>query len=139
MLWVKAFHIIAMVTWFAGLFYLPRLFVYHAEAHDPLSLQRFKVMESRLYYGITWPGGLMTTILGIWLLWAYMPYLIKMPWLHAKIFLVLLLWGYHLSCGFFLKRFRADKNRHTSRFYRFYNEFPTILLVTIVILVVVKP
>ena len=139
MLWLKAFHIIAMVTWFAGLFYLPRLFVYHAETNDVVSIERFKVMERRLYYGITWPGGLVTTFLGLWLLWSYMPYAMRMPWLHAKLALVLLLWGYHLVCGAFLKRFRYDKNCRTSRFYRIYNEFPTILLIAIVILVVVKP
>ena len=139
MLWVKAFHIIAMVTWFAGLFYLPRLFVYHAEAHDAVSIARFKVMERRLYYGITWPGGLSTTILGLWLLWGYMPYTMHMLWLHIKLGLVLLLWGYHWVCGVFLKRFRDDKNCRSSRFYRVYNELPTLLLIAIVILVVVKP
>ncbi len=139
MLWVKAFHIIAMVTWFAGLFYLPRLFVYHADTHDHLSLERFKIMESRLYYGITWPGGILTTVLGIWLLLEYMPYFLRMPWLHTKLLLVFFIWIYHLTCGFFLKRFREGKNAHTSRYYRFFNELPTVLLLAIVILVVVKP
>lgn len=139
MLWVKAFHIIAMVTWFAGLFYLPRLFVYHAEASDALSVARFKVMERRLYYGITWPGGLVTTFLGGGLLWRYMPYAIQMPWLHAKLALVVMLWIYHLGCGFFLKRFRDNLNVRSSYFYRIYNELPTVLLIGIVILVVVKP
>ena len=74
MLWVKAFHVIAMVAWFAGLFYLPRLFVYHTDAADKISLERFKVMERRLYYGITWPAALITTVLGIWLLSFMLPY-----------------------------------------------------------------
>ncbi len=139
MLWIKAFHIIAMVTWFAGLFYLPRLFVYHVDAKDTISLERFKMMERRLYYGITWPGAMLTTVLGVWLLWAYMPDAIKMPWLHAKLALVVLLWLYHWKCGAFLKRFREGSNCHSSRFYRFFNELPTILLLAIVILVVVKP
>lgn len=140
MLWVRAFHIIAMVAWFAGLFYLPRLFVYHAEAKDKISLARFKVMERRLYYGITWPAGIMTTALGLWLLtplWS--SYYHKAPWMHAKLGFVVLLWGYHLVCGWFVKQFKHDKNTKGSRFYRIFNELPTLLLIGIVILVVVKP
>ena len=88
MLWVKAFHVIAMVAWFAGLFYLPRLFVYHTDAADKISLERFKVMERRLYYGITWPAALITTVLGIWLLSFMLPYYQKAVWMHVKLGLV---------------------------------------------------
>lgn len=140
MLWVKAFHIIAMVAWFAGLFYLPRLFVYHASTTDKISLERFKIMERRLYYGITWPAAILTTTLGLWLLeplWSV--YYHKAPWMHAKLGLVVLLWGYHLSCGYFVKRFKHNKNTRSELFYRAFNEVPTLFLISIVILVVVKP
>lgn len=139
MLWFKAFHIIAMVCWFAGLFYLPRLFVYHAETDDALSIERFKVMERRLYYGITWPSGVLTTGLGVWLMVVYLPYAIHAHWMHAKLGLVCLLWGYHLHCGVYLKQFKNNMNKHSARFYRIFNELPTILLIAIVVLVVVKP
>lgn len=138
MLYVKAFHIIAMVAWFAGLFYLPRLFVYHADTQDETSNERFKIMERRLYYGITWPAALLTTVLGLWLL-SYNPnYYLKAGWMHAKLTLVLILWGYHLLCGHYRKVFAQDKNPKSSRFFRIYNEMPTLLLVGIVLLVVVK-
>jgi putative membrane protein len=138
MLYVKALHIIAMVAWFSGLFYLPRLFVYHAATHDLISSERFKIMERRLYYGITWPAALLTTILGVWLL-SYNPsYYLKAGWMHAKLGLVVLLWIYHLSCGHYRKAFAQDRNRKSTRFFRIYNEMPTLLLVGIVLLVVVK-
>lgn len=138
MLYVKAFHIIAMVAWFAGLFYLPRLFVYHADTQDETSNERFKIMERRLYYGITWPAALLTTVLGLWLL-SYNPnYYLKAGWMHAKLTLVLILWGYHLLCGHYRNVFAQDKNQKSSRFFRIYNEMPTLLLVGIVLLVVVK-
>lgn len=136
---IKAFHIIAMVAWFAGLFYLPRLFVYHAEAADKLSIERFKVMERRLYFGITWPSALLTSLLGILLFSYNLPYYLKTPWMHAKLGLVILLWIYHLTCGHFRKAFAQDKNSRTPRFYRIFNELPTLLLIGIVLLVVVKP
>lgn len=138
MLIIKAFHIIAMVAWFAGLFYLPRLFVYHAEARDEISLERFKLMEKRLYYGITWPAGLLTSLLGLMLLQGYSFYL-KAGWMHAKLLLVGLLWIYHLVCGYFLKCFARNKNQPSSRFFRLFNELPTLFLIVIVILVTVKP
>ena len=138
MLYIKAFHIIAMVCWFAGLFYLPRLFVYHAQTFDEISLKRFQTMEWRLYYGITWPAGVLTTLLGVWLL-SYNPsYYLKAGWMHAKLALVLCLWGYHLLTGHYLKQFSLAKNEKSGRFFRFYNELPTVLLVAIVLLVVVK-
>lgn len=139
MLIVKAFHIIAMVAWFAGLFYLPRLFVYHVEAIDSISIARFKIMERRLYYGITWPAGLLTSVLGIGLIFSNPSYYAHAGWMHAKFFLVLLLWGFHLMCGHFRRQFYQGSQCRTSGFYRLFNEIPTLLLIGIVLLVVVKP
>lgn len=137
-LWFKAFHIIAMVAWFAGLFYLPRLFVYHADSQDEVSIKRFKVMQWRLYYAIMWPAAVVTTTIGLWMLKLNPGYL-KVGWMHAKLGLVALLWGYHLLCGYYLKRFASDDNTYSSKFYRLFNEVPTVFLITIVILVTVKP
>ncbi len=139
MLITKAFHIIAMVAWFAGLFYLPRLFVYHAEAIDSVSIDRFKIMERRLYYAITWPAALLTTLLGTRLLFSNPHYYFAASWMQLKLALVILLWIYHLLCGHFLKCFARDRNSRGSRFYRIFNEMPTLLLIAIVLLVVVKP
>ncbi|MDI9818881.1 MULTISPECIES: protoporphyrinogen oxidase HemJ [unclassified Legionella] len=139
MLIIKAFHIIAMVAWFAGLFYLPRLFVYHADTIDGISKKRFRIMERRLYYGITWPAAIITTILGLMLIFYNPAYYLKAGWMHLKLSLVVLLWVYHLFCGHFLKQFAQEKNSKNSRYYRFFNELPTLLLITIVLLVVVKP
>ncbi len=139
MLVTKAFHIIAMVAWFSGIFYLPRLFVYHADASDPISIERFKIMERRLYYGITWPAALLTTVLGILLVFYNPHYYLTAPWFHAKFSLVVLLWAYHLTCGHFLKQFAQDKNRRKALFYRVFNELPLLLLIGIVVLVVVRP
>ena len=139
MLVIKAFHIIALVAWFAGLFYLPRLFVYHADASDYISLDRFKIMERRLYFGITWPAALITTLLGGWLISFNVSYYVKAHWMHAKLGLVLLLWFYHFACGHYLKLFKQDNNVKSARFFRFFNEIPTILLIGIVLFVVVKP
>lgn len=139
MLYVKAFHIMAIVAWFAGLFYLPRLFVYHADSHDEISLNRFKIMERRLYYGITWPSALLTTGLGLWLLSFNWPYYLTAGWMHVKLTLILILWAYHFCCGHYLKKFAVDKNQKKALFYRYFNEFPTLLLISIVLLAVVKP
>jgi putative membrane protein len=139
MLIIKAFHIIAVVAWFAGLFYLPRLFVYHADATDLISIDRFKIMERRLYFAITWPAAVFTTVLGIWLLSYNYEYYLKASWMHAKLGLVLLLWIYHLACGYYLHLFAQNKNVRSVRFFRFFNEIPTILLIGIVLFVVVKP
>ena len=139
MLWFKAFHIISMVAWFAAVFYLPRLFVYHAESQDAVSLARFKVMERRLYRGIMWPAGVLTTVFGSIVFSNAWSYYGRAPWMHAKLFLVFLLWGFHLYCGRIVAQFREDGNTHSSRFYRCLNEVPTLLLIAIVILVVVKP
>lgn len=139
MLLVKAFHIIAMVAWFSGLFYLPRLFVYHSETHDEISLARFKVMERRLYYGITWPAGIATTLFGIGLIFYNPSYYLHSGWMHGKLLLVGFVWGYHLMCGHFRKRFNMDCNQRSTTFYRVFNEIPTLLLIGIVLLVVVRP
>jgi putative membrane protein len=139
MLWAKAFHIIAMVAWFAGIFYLPRLFVYHSECKDIVSHERFIIMERRLYYAITWPAAILTTLLGVHLVFYAPSVYFNVAWFHVKIFLVLLLWGYHLSLGSFLRKFKKGVNQRSSKFFRIYNEVPTLLLIFIVILVVVKP
>lgn len=139
-LWLKALHIIAFVAWMAGLFYLPRLMVYHAgvEPGTPQS-ETFKVMERRLYKAImtpamiaTWIFGLSLAVLGGW-------FTSGTYWLHAKLALVLMLSAYHGACGGFVRRFAADANKRDARFYRIFNELPTLFLIAIVILVVVKP
>lgn len=139
MLIIKALHIIAIVAWFAGLFYLPRLFVYHADTHDKISLERFIIMEHRLYYAIMWPAAILTTILGIGLVTYNYHYYLNSGWMHAKLFLVLLIWGYHLFCGRLIKQFKQNKNKHQALFYRIYNELPTLMLIVIVFLVILKP
>ncbi len=139
MLWLKAFHLIFIVTWFSGLFYLPRLFVYHAAAQDRISNERFKVMERKLYYGITTPSGIIATLFGIQLLSYNLAGYMRLPWMHLKLFLVVLLWIYHIICGKYLYDFKKDKNSHSETFYRFFNEIPVLFLFTIVILVIVKP
>ena len=136
MLWIKALHIIFLVTWFAGLFYLPRLFVYHSMAADAAGIERFKIMERRLFYGIMTPGGVLTVIFGLWL---WLGYGFGGGWLHAKLALVALLIGYHVYCGKLLIDFKRDRNRHGHVFYRWLNEAPTVILAAIIILTVVKP
>lgn len=136
MLWVKSFHLIFMVTWFAGLFYLPRLFVYHATTYDPTSSERFKMMERRLLYGITTPGGFLTIVSGLWL---WLAYGVSGRWLYAKLLLVLLLMGYHAWCGRIVRQFLEDRNVRTVTFFRWFNEFPTLVLVSVVLLSMFKP
>lgn len=139
MLWIKAFHIIAMVAWFAGLFYLPRLYVYHAESSDKISIERFKIMERRLYYGIMAPSAILTILFGFWLMsFNFLGYL-AMGWFIAKVLLVVGLIGYHFYLGYLRLVFFKDKNTKKPLFYRIYNEIPTLFLIAIVILVVVKP
>ncbi|WP_137888890.1 protoporphyrinogen oxidase HemJ [Pseudomonas sp. 2FE] len=137
-LWLKALHIIAMVCWFAGLFYLPRLFVYHAMSEDSTSRERFCVMERKLYRGIMLPSMLATVVFGIWLL-LLNPSFLSQGWLHAKLTLVLLLIGYHHVCGAMLKRFARGEQGRSHVFYRWFNEAPVLLLLAIVILVIVRP
>ena len=136
MLWIKALHISFMVTWFGGLFYLPRLFVYHAMSSDATSIERFKIMERKLYFGIMTPGAILTLIFGVWL---WLGYGISGGWMHAKLFLVLILVIYHVYCGKLLKDFKHDRNRNSHVFYRWFNEFPVLILFAVIILVVVKP
>lgn len=140
MLWIKSLHIIFMVTWFAGLFYLPRLFVYHAMSDDLPSIERFKIMERKLYYGIMTPGAVLTIIFGMWLWLGYgISGISGSWWLHAKLFLVAILVAYHYYCGRLLTDFKLDRNRHGHIYYRWFNEVPVIILIAVVILVVVKP
>ena len=137
-LWVKAFHIVAVVTWFAAIFYLPRLFVYHASTDDTVGSERFKVMERKLYRGIMNPSAAVAVILGVWLLWLN-PGWLTQGWMHVKLALVAVLIIYHFWCGKLLRDFRDDRNRHSHVWYRVFNELPVLLLVAIVVLVVVKP
>ncbi|MEE8617742.1 MAG: protoporphyrinogen oxidase HemJ [Nitrosomonadaceae bacterium] len=136
MLWVKSLHIIFMVTWFAGLVYLPRLFVYHAMSDDLASVERFKEMERKLYYGIMTPGAVLTIIFGVWL---WQGFGISGSWLHAKLLLVAVLLAYHYYCGRLLSDFKQDRNRHSHIYYRWFNEIPVVILIAVVILTVVKP
>ncbi|WP_437880241.1 protoporphyrinogen oxidase HemJ [Pseudomonas sp. LRF_L74] len=138
MLYVKALHIIAMVCWFAGLFYLPRLFVYHAMSEDNVSRERFCIMERKLYRGIMTPSMLATIGLGGYLLYLN-PYWLQMGWLHIKLLLVAILIGYHHMCGAQMKRFARGENPRSHIFYRWFNEIPVVFLLAIVLLVVVKP
>ena len=138
MLYWKAFHIISMVTWFSGLFYLPRLFVYHAMADDSIGIDRFKVMERKLYYGITWPSGIATTVCGLALLY-HEPSHLLLGWVQLKLSLAALLWVYHLSCGYYLKKFARDEAPYTHIFYRWYNEVPVFFLISIILLVIIQP
>ncbi|SDT87746.1 putative membrane protein [Pseudomonas pohangensis] len=135
---IKALHIIAMVCWFAGLFYLPRLFVYHAMSEDETSKARFCIMERKLYRGIMLPSMLATVIFGLWLLHLN-PAWLNMGWMHAKLALVLVLIGYHHLCGAQLKRFARGENARSHVFYRWFNEVPVLFLIAIILLVVIKP
>ena len=136
MLWLKSFHLIFMVTWFAGLFYVPRLFVYHSMAQDNQSKERFITMERRLLYGITTPGGILTIATGLWL-WTV--YDISGGWIYIKSLLVLLLALYQVWCGIIAQEFKQNRNTRTSTFFRWFNEFPTIILISTVLLSVLKP
>jgi len=139
MLWFKAFHIISMVCWFAALFYLPRLFVYHSMADDQAGIDRFKIMERKLYRGIATPSMVATFIFGFALIGYAPEYYAYQIWFHIKITLVLILAAYHGYCGVLLKSFARDENDRGHVFYRWFNEFPVLILFSVVILVVVKP
>ena len=134
---VKALHIIFMVTWMAGLFYLPRLFVYHAEATDRISIERFKTMERKVFWGIATPGGVLTIAFGLWLWLGW--FRDAGGWLHAKLALVAVLLAYHVWCGKLMLDFRRERNAHSHVWFRWFNEFPVLVLVGIVFLVVFKP
>ena len=140
MLWVKSFHVIFMTTWFAGLFYLPRLFVYHAMTSDEISNDRFKTMERKLFYGIMTPGAIITIALGVWMLidYAWAAYA-QAGWMHAKLTLIAILVVYHVYCGKLLIAFKHDRNTHGHVFYRWFNEFPVLILIAVIILITVKP
>lgn len=139
LLWLKAFHIISMVAWFAGLFYLPRLFVYHADTHDAISDARFKIMERKLYVYIMTPAMLLTILFGGWMLSSSMKLYMLLGWMHAKLTLVVLLIGYHHACGVYVKKFARNANTRSAKFFRWFNEVPTVFLIMIVILAVVQP
>ena len=139
MLWIKAFHIIAVICWFAGIFYLPRLFVYHAMAEDDISKERFILMERKLLRGIMNPAAITSLTFGFILMWMNWSAYQGQGWLHAKLSLVLLLIIYHLMCRKLWVDFSQGKNRHGHVYYRWFNEFPVLLLVGIVILVVLRP
>jgi putative membrane protein len=137
MSWVKALHIVFLVTWFAGLFYLPRLFVYHAMSSDRPSLDRFKIMERKLFWGIMTPGAVLTIASGLWLWLGW--FRGASGWLHAKLALVALLVGYHLWCWRLMKDFAAERNTKSHGWFRWFNEAPTVVLFAVVLLVVLKP
>jgi putative membrane protein len=137
MLWLKAFHVIAVVTWFAGLFYLPRLYVYHADAKDSISIERFKVMERRLFALMT-IGAAASVGLGAAMLAAAPAYL-TMEWLRIKLLLVLVLIAYHVFCYRLMRDFAENRNVRGAKWYRVFNEVPSLLLIAIVVLAVVKP
>jgi putative membrane protein len=137
MLWLKALHVVFVVTWFAGLFYLPRLFVYHATTQDAPGLARFVVMERRLFFIMTF-GALLAVLFGIAMIVGAPAYLAQ-GWLRAKLLLVALLVGYHFWCYDLVLNFRAGRSPHSQRWYRLFNEVPALLLLAIVTLAVVKP
>ena len=140
MLWVKAIHVFGFVSWMAGMFYLPRLFVYHSMADDAISIERFKIMERRLYNGIMMPSFILTTIFGFWMIQNYAWEVYSdMYWLKIKLFLVAILVAYHFYCGYLVRVFAADNNIKSHVFFRWFNEFPVIILIGIIILAVVKP
>lgn len=139
MLWLKALHLITMVTWFAGLFYLPRLFVYHTQVKDEDNNARFKIMERKLFWAITTPGGVLTLILGTAMIVNYgMDWFRLQGWLHAKLALLLLLALFHIWCGQLLREL-ARNQRRSEKFYRLINEIPVFPLIGIVLLAVLRP
>ena len=138
-LWLKAFHVIFMVAWFAGIFYLPRLFVNHAETQSDEVAQQLKGMEKRLLYFIT-PFALLTLAFGLALIYAYgNAWFVAAKWFHIKLTFVILLFVYHLYCFRLLKLFAQDKNTRSGKFYRFFNEVPVLILFAIIILAYLKP
>lgn len=137
MLWLKAFHVIAVVTWFAGLFYLPRLYVYHAQAADPIGIQRFEIMERRLFAIMT-IGATLTVLFG-GLMLIESPGYLQMTWLKVKLLFVALVIAYHVYCYKLMRDFAAQRNTRSAKWLRLFNELPALLLIVIVILAVVKP
>jgi len=138
--WAKTLHLITMVTWFAAIFYLPRLFVYHAMSDDEISNERFKIMERKLYYGIMMPSMVLTLVFGFWMLYDYAwSAFSSSGWLHTKLALIAILVIYHFYCGKLYKDFKNDMNQKSHVWFRWFNEVPVIMLVVIVILAVRKP
>ena len=139
-LWIKAFHIIFVVTWFAGLFYLPRLFVYHAQTEDRISLERFVVMERRLFVMMT-IGGVLSAFFGLWLLFGYNLWVLSTGtiWMQLKLSLVAGLVGYHIWCYALMRALAEGRDRHSHVWFRWFNELPSALLIAIVVLAVVRP
>ena len=138
-LWLKAFHIISVITWFAGIFYLPRLFVYHSACEDEISSERFKVMERKLYRLIMTPSMVITLTLGFGMLAMAWQGLSVQSWIWIKIALVGLLLSYHLHCGWIIRAFATDTQNRSERFFRIYNELPVLILVPVILLVVLQP
>ena len=140
MLWIKALHLVALISWYAGLFYLPRLFVYHAMTEDTPGLERFKIMERKLYFYIMTPAMLVTLATGLTMLFGYVWDMKKNAgWFHIKLTCVVLLVAFHHYCGYLMKQFKKDKGTHSHVFYRYLNEIPTVLLIVIMIAVYVQP
>lgn len=138
-LWIKAFHVIAMVAWFAGLFYLPRLFVYHSMPNHPQTTERFITMERRLFWGIMTPAAIVTIILGLWLLSQSIATYMSSIWMHVKLAMVLLLIAYHILCGYHQQCFKNDRNKKSPLYFRIMNEVPVIMLIVSVVMVIVRP
>ncbi|OQX30519.1 MAG: hypothetical protein B0D96_08655 [Candidatus Sedimenticola endophacoides] len=137
MLWVKSFHLIFLVSWYAGLFYLPRLYVHHAMAEDRATRERLEIMERKLFWFIT-PWALLTLAFGIWL-WVLQGWGMQALWLNIKVLLVLPLIGFHLWCWKLMMQFRGGPNPHSHIWFRWFNEFPLLILVAVVLLVILKP
>ena len=139
MLWIKSFHIIAVVCWFSGLFYLPRLFVYHAMSEDQISKDRFVIMERKLFWGITTPSMVITLALGFWVLYGNWSYFMAWRWMHVKLAMVAMLVAYHVICWWHVVQLRDERSVRSQIFLRIFNDLSVLLLVSVVILIVVKP
>ena len=139
MLWIKAFHIIFIVCWFSGLFYLPRLFVYHSMSEDQISNDRFVIMERKLFWGIMTPSAIAAIVFGTWLLVANWSYFMAWWWMHVKLGLAILLVAYHCYCWWYMVKLREDSSFKTHVFFRIFNEIPVFILIGTVVLIVVKP
>ncbi len=139
MLWIKSLHIIFMISWFAGLFYLPRLFVHHALSEDKATRERLEIMERKLFWFIV-PWAVLTVVFGVWLI-SYIPWqaFISMTWLHIKIALVLLLIAYQVWCYQLMVQFKNSGNPHSHKWFRYFNEITFVIMVAIILLVELKP
>jgi putative membrane protein len=139
MLWAKALHLIFMVTWFSGLFYLPRLYVYHALTQDEIGNARFKIMERKLFFGIMTPGAILTLVFGAWTLSYATDFYLHLLWMQAKLALIALLVIYHIYLGKLLRDFKHNRNKHSHVYFRWLNEVPVLFLIGIIILAIIKP